>query len=202
MTEPPPAQPGFYDDLDATLVEAWRLLARGARDRRSAFHTPVLATLRADGRPTARTVVLRAADPDRRTLRFHTDRRSRKSAEIAADPRVSMHFYDAAAKVQLCVDGRASIHAEDEVADAAWRDTRPMSRLCYRVEPGPGTEIDKPNVLSQESPGADGEAGRENFCAVTIAVESIEWLYLAAEGHRRAQFRWEQRILSANWLVP
>lgn len=202
MTEPFPALPGFYDDLDATLVEAWAMLVRGAKDRRSAFHTPVLATLRTDGRPAARTVVLRSADPEGRTLRFHTDRRSSKFVEIAADPRVSMHFYDPAAKVQLCIDGRATGHAEDELADMAWRGTRPMSRVCYRVEPGSGSEIETPHAARVASPGVDGEAGRANFSAVTIAVDSIEWLYLAAQGHRRAQFRWRGQGLGATWLVP
>ena len=202
MTEPSAALPGHYDDLDATLVEAWAMLVRGAKDRRSPFHTPVLATLRADRRPAARTVVLRHADPDGRTLRFHTDRRSPKFAEIAADPRVSMHFYDPAAKVQLCIDGRATGHAEDEVAGIAWRKTRPMSRVCYRVEPGPGTGIETPHAVKRNSPGADGEAGREHFSAVTIAVDGIEWLYLAAQGHRRALFQWSEEGLSATWLVP
>lgn len=195
------ALPAFYDDLDATLAEAWRLLAHGAVDRRTAFHTPVLASRRGDGRPAVRTVVLRAVDPDQRKVRFHTDRRSMKYAEIAADPRVSMHFYDPAAKVQICVDGRASRHSDDKLADLAWRHTRPMSRVCYRVSPGPGTPIEDPS-LAVAGDAADGEAGRDNFAAITVAIDAIEWLYLAAQGHRRARFRWESEALSATWLVP
>lgn len=34
--------PGFYDDLDATFVELWRLLADGAEQGRSGFHLPTL----------------------------------------------------------------------------------------------------------------------------------------------------------------
>lgn len=193
--------PAFYDDLGATLAEAWRLLERGAADRRSGFHTPVLASLRADGRPAARTVVLRAADPEARILRFHTDRRSRKYREIAAEPRVAMQFYDPGAKVQLRIDGRATVHADDALARQAWTGSRPMSRACYGVAPGPGTEIGRP-AEAVIDPVDGGEAGREHFAAVTVDIESIEWLYLAAAGHRRARFRWNSGVVSATWLVP
>ncbi len=201
MTGSPVAHPAFYNDLDATLVEAWRLLVQGARDRRAAFHTPVVASLRGDGRPGVRTVVLRAVDPDLRVLRFHTDRRSTKHGEIAADPRVAMLFYDPAAKVQICIDGLAARHASDEIADLAWRQTKPMSRACYRVSPGPGTLIEDPSAAIGGDAG-DGEAGRENFAAITVAIDAVEWLYLAARGHRRARFRWDGQALSATWLVP
>lgn len=195
------ALPPFYDDLDATLAEAWRLLVSGAGDRRTGFHTPVLASVRGDGRPAARTVVLRSVDPDLRSLRFHTDRRSMKFEELAAEPRVSMHFYDPTAKAQLRVDGLASRHAADELADLAWRQTRPMSRVCYRVSPAPGLPIENPTEAVTEGAGENAD-GRENFAAITVAVETIEWLYLAARGHRRARFRWQDGALDATWLVP
>ncbi len=200
--EPPTALPPFYDDLEGTLAETWRMLVHGVENRRAAFHTPVVTTLRRDGRPAARTVVLRAVDDERRTLRFHTDRRSMKYGEIAAEPRVALHFYDPGAKVQLCIDGRATLHADDALADRAWSESRPMSRLCYRVAPGPGTEIGDPKEAVTEDAGGNGQAGRENFAAISVAIDSIEWLYLAVQGHRRALFRWDGRGLSATWLVP
>ncbi len=129
------AEPRFYDDLDETLREAWRLLERGVTERRSPFHTPALASVREDGSPSIRTLVLRAVDRDTRTLRFHTDVRSGKFREITAQPRVALHFYDPTRKVQMRVDGRARLHKGDAIAAAAWRATRPFSRACYRVEP-------------------------------------------------------------------
>lgn len=201
MSGPQVSLPAFYDDLEATLAEAWRLLVRGAADRKTAFHTPVLASLRGDGRPAARTVVLRAVDPEPRILRFHTDRRSMKYGEVAADPRVSMHFYDPAAKVQICIDGRASMHVADGLADSAWHRTQPMSRICYRVSPGPGRPVEHPTAAVSHT-GGDDEAGRENFAAISVAVDTMEWLYLAAQGHRRARFRWRDWAFSATWLVP
>ncbi|MFD0935936.1 pyridoxamine 5'-phosphate oxidase, partial [Methylobacterium trifolii] len=43
--------PAFYDDLDASLAELWRLLADGVGRNGSAFHTPALATVDGAGRP-------------------------------------------------------------------------------------------------------------------------------------------------------
>ncbi|WP_420347499.1 pyridoxamine 5'-phosphate oxidase family protein [Pelagibius sp.] len=208
--EPPRQQP-FYDDLEAALAAAWAQLRRGAADRRAAFHTPCLATVRADGTPSARTVVLRAADQKTATLRFHTDRRSAKVDEIAARPTVALQFYDSSRKIQLRVEGLASLHRDDPVAAAAWQATRPFSRACYRVPQAPGAVIDRPlpaqlgpSHLGHAGQGeaGQGEAGVEHFAAVTVALRSIEWLYLAAQGHRRARFIRTGDTWESAWLVP
>ncbi len=82
--------------LEGALHAAFGRLAEGARDGRSPFRTPALATLGRDGAPQLRTVVLRGFDPAARSLSIHTDRRSAKVAELAADPRAALHVYDAA----------------------------------------------------------------------------------------------------------
>jgi pyridoxamine 5'-phosphate oxidase len=195
--------PAFYDDPGEVLAEAWRLMARGVADRRSPFHHPVVATTGQDGRPQLRTVILRACDVPSRTLRFHTDVRSEKIAEIARDNRIGLHFYDPGAKIQLRIGGIATVHMHDAVADAAWAGSRPFSRQCYGIEPGPGTPIllgaafDLPDVSDQ-----DTSAGRAHFAAVTVELSDIEWLYLAAQGHRRARFTWPDAMVQAQWLVP
>ena len=158
--------------------------------------------MRRDNRPAVRTVVLRAFDPESRVLRFHTDVRSSKFGEIAAEPNVALHFYDAIKKIQIRVDGDARLHLDDGTAACAWTSMRPFSRACYRVEPGPGTVIEVPTVVRSSSDMQDRKAGRDNFAAVCVSMERIEWLYLAARGHRRAQFEWNEGSLSATWLVP
>ena len=195
-------QPAFYDDLAATLAEAWRLLKAGVSDRKSAFHVPTLATIGPDGAPSVRTVVLRSADPGRRLLRVHTDVRAAKTAEIEAEPRVAMHFYDPVKKIQLRVAGAAQLHRKDRLANQAWSATRPFSRICYRAESAPGTVIDRPQTDPMDPGIGTSEAARGNFAAVSISVHRIEWLYLAAQGHRRARFDWLERGLQATWLAP
>ena len=44
------------------------------------------------------------------------------------------------------------------------------------------------------------EEGYKNFTVIKCKIKSIEWLYLAAKGHRRAKFDPESN--KNNWLVP
>lgn len=193
MTRPPP--PGCLDDA---LAGALALLARGVADRRSPLHTPTLATRSADGAPNARTVVLRAFDSGTRRLRVHTDRRSAKATELAADPRVLLHGYDASAQVQLRIAGRASLHHADALAEAAWAASRAASRMCYAAAEPPGAAVAAPPPAPR-----DTEGGRDNFMAVVITMDSLDWLLLAHEGHRRARFAWdEEGRISASWIAP
>ena len=180
--------PSFYDDLAETRAQAWALLARGVADRRSPFHAPTLATVGLDGRPRARVVILRACDSARAMLRFNTDRRTAKFAELAANPLVALTGYDTGAKIQIRIEGRASLHVDDAVADAAWASARPFSRICYGTAPAPGTLLEAAGDFSLPSEDAEIAAGRENFSAVVIEVEALEWLFLAHAGHRRARF--------------
>jgi len=191
----------FVDDLGETLRHAWACLERGVKDRRSPFHTPSVATIGLDGRPRMRTVVLRDVDPAARTLRFHTDLRGLKVAEIARDPRVALHGYDARAKLQIRVEGRAVIHADEAVADEAWAGSRSMSRACYGVFPAPGTEMEEGGAFTLPGEEAEIDAGRSNFSAALIHAERIETLYLDHAGHRRAVFDVAAGG-AGRWLAP
>jgi pyridoxamine 5'-phosphate oxidase len=195
--------PAFYNDLAETLAESWRLIARGVADRRSAFHHPVLATRGEAGAPQLRTVILRSCDTPQRLLRFHTDARSAKVREIAGDHRVSLHFYDPGAKIQLRLEGRAALHRDDSLANEAWAASRTFSRQAYGIVPGPGTVIGAgADFTLPGTSEAETDPGRAHFTAITVAVQSLEWLYLAAAGHRRARFTWPDGTMQAQWLAP
>ncbi len=190
-------RPGFADDLDETLAEAFRLLARGVADRRSPFHTPTLATIAADGAPSLRTLVLRGFDAPSRTLRLHTDARSAKVAELRCDPRAALHAYDAGAHIQLRLAGEAMLSFDDADADAAWARATPNSRLVYAQHAAPGTPMADP-VL----PPFTGDA-RVHFATIAFRFHSLEWLWLAAGGHRRARFTWDGAVRTgAEWRAP
>ncbi len=190
-------RPAHADDLEACLAEAVRLLGRGVADRRCAFHTPTLGTLGRDGAPSLRTVVLRGFDAAMRTLRVHTDARSAKAAEAAHDPRVALHFYDPGHRIQVRLAGRAALHSADAVADAAWAATQRQSRFCYAITPAPGTPIAAPLPAPADDAGA-----RPNFLVVCVTFDRLEWLWLAAEGHRRALFTWAGGARAGQWLTP
>ncbi len=195
--------PPFASSLADILAESWRLLARGVTDRRSVFHQMTVATIGLDGRPRLRTVVLRGCDVATRKLRFHTDNRSDKINEIRRDNRVGLHFYDATAKIQLRIEGLATLHTDDAFADAAWAKAQIMSRQCYGIAPGPGTPLENGGdfalpALTDESTAA----GRAFFCVAMIEVQSLEWLFLAASGHRRARFTHAADGSTSQWLAP
>lgn len=189
-------------ELQAVLSEATRLLSRAVADRRSPMHTPTVATIGLDGRPRLRTVVLRGFDPARRELRFHTDIRSEKVAEMRSDPRMGLHVYDPGSRIQIRLGARATLHTDDAVAENAWQTSQPMSRVCYGTRPGPGSAIEAGGSFSLPDGPGEVADGRPNFVAVTGVIDELDWLHLAASGHRRALFRWEALDCTATWLAP
>ena len=193
--------PAFYDDLDLTLSEAWRHFSDGVLRRNDPFHTPTLATIGSDGQPHLRTVVLRGADAGHWVLRFHTDVRSAKVSEIDANPAIAVHAYDPDSKIQVRMMGEAAIHRDDCAADEAWHNSPPGCRRIYRGLSDCGGTLLSPYDVAGERPGS-AEVGRENFCVVLCRMRSLEWLYLAARGHRRARFVRQGERLSGTWLVP
>lgn len=190
----PPDLAHTPDDL---VDDALRLLGRGVADRRSAFHTPVLATVGLDGRPRARSVVLRGADIAARALRVHTDVRSEKVAEVRQDPRVSLVFYDAGARLQVRIEALASVHAGDEVAAAAWARSSAMARACYAGDPGPGAPLEAP-----PSDRPQGEGDYSLFGVLLCRFDVMDVLSLRATGHRRVLARFEGQGRILQWLAP
>ena len=81
-----------------------------------------------------------------------------------------------------------------------------MSRKCYLIDNGPGTESNiptsglKPEFDNFEFTMEQSEKGYKNFTVIQCKVRIMEWLYLAAKGHRRARFDLENS--KDIWLVP
>ncbi len=195
-------------ELDEVLTAAWQMIVRGKADRRSAFHTPTVATMGRCGLPRQRVMVLRAVDPKSGALRFHTDIRSGKVDDIGDGAPVSVLVYDAKAKVQVRLGGTAVIEPHSEVAAQAWINTSPSSRRAYLVNPGPGTRVDQPMSglppeIETYVPSLEAsEAGRAAFAVMIVTLNQIEWLSLAASGHRRALFERSGSIWAGQWLIP
>jgi pyridoxine/pyridoxamine 5'-phosphate oxidase len=196
------------DDLGTIEADLWVRLGRGKADRKSPWHTTVVGT--ADG--DLRVMVLRAVDRAAGALRFHTDARSPKVAALAADPRVSLLFYDAGAKLQLRCRGIGVVGTSDAATDAAWAASAATSRRCYLALAAPSSRADAPTSgLSADHESrfptlAETEAGRGNFATLLVTLDRIDWLYLAHDGHRRALFERPQDQAGApwqaGWLIP
>jgi pyridoxamine 5'-phosphate oxidase len=204
-----PTLPPFYDDLDLSLAEVCSLLSRGAPDRTSAAHHPIVATIDRDGRPQQRVMILRECDWGQRKLRFHSDSRSHKIVQIYETPEVSVLAYDERAKIQIRLSGRAWIDTND-IATEAWQASTRFARRCYMAERAPGTEVEGPTSgLPDDVQGIQPEEeqiapARKNFATLIVGFDEIDFLYLANAGHRRARWRWDPLAAgwSGRWLVP
>ena len=101
------------------LFQTW--LADAAAAALAEVNAMVLATVGADGRPSTRMVLCKAADD--RGFTFFTNYRSRKARELAAQPRVSLLFPWHPLGRQVRVEGTAE--QVDPVESDAYFASRP-----------------------------------------------------------------------------
>lgn len=201
--------------LSDVHADLWAGLVRAVVDRRHAWHLITIATVDAatgEAFPEMRTVVLRRAEAERRVVMAHTDRRSAKVSQLAANPRCAVLAYDPKGKQQLRMRCTATVHTEGAVFDRQWASSKLMSRRCYLAPLAPGVPADVPvpNIpedLRHTEPDAErSELGRANFAIMEFAIERIDWLHLAHDGHRRAAFSYDPENRAgepaATWLAP
>jgi len=191
----------------ATLgpVGTWQWLVAelqvAATSSRHGFHLLTVATLGLDGAPDARTVVLRHVDAVRREIRFHTDARGPKAMQLRRDPRVALHWYDPACRVQLRAAAEAVIHQDDDVAAAAWGAAQPMSRACYAATAAPGTPL-AAFAPAPPAPDPGDAAARDHFAVVVCRYSAIELLALHAAGHQRVRLHVGHDAVTWTVLAP
>jgi len=95
-----------FDDAHAhPLAQFERWLADALRDEDGEPNAMTLATVREDGTPDARVVLLRGCD--RHGLVFYTNYESCKGKQLASNPAVTLVFYWSGANRQVRIDGRA-----------------------------------------------------------------------------------------------
>ena len=198
-------QPSYYEDFSEIKKKIWSMLDNAVTDRNSSFRIPVFICgdqSDLDGR----IVVLRKSDAENNLVQFHSDIRSDKIAKLEANKNAAMLFYDKEEKIQVRLKVECNINHQNDVAKQSWEKTQHISRKCYLVDNGPGTESIAPTSgLKPELDNFDyskekSEEGYKNFTVIQCKIKSIEWLYLAAKGHRRAKFDLENN--KETWLVP
>ncbi len=199
-------KPDYYNDLDKIYLKIWSLLNLGLQNRDAPFHIPVFIC--GNSRSDGRIVVLRGIDEKEKKIWFHSDIRSNKVKILKSNPDATLLFYDKSEKIQLRICGYTKINYKNEITKKSWKKTALMSRQCYLGDEAPGSEasaatsgltadVDNLKYTMEES-----EAGYKNFCVVETFIKSIEWLYLAAKGHRRAYFSLKNNSLEKKWLIP
>ena len=198
-------QPAYYENLEEIQKKLWFMLDDAVTNRSSPFRIPVFICT--DQKDTdGRIVVLRKSDKKNSVLQFHTDLRSQKVNILKKNKNASLVFYDKEEKIQLRVKVICEINNKNSAAEESWKKTQHISRRCYLTDSGPGSISDGPTsgMISKledfDYTMEQSEKGYENFTVIKCNIKSIEWLYLAAKGHRRAMFDFENK--KNNWLVP
>ena len=167
-------------------------LQKAIKDGKHEYHCFYLATINKK-KPKIRTVVLRALNENKNTLSFHTDLRSDKVKEIQSNRNVSALFYDKKRRIQIRIQGDAQLDKNSNKLKKIWSSMRPESKLCYMGPFAPGEKLDQfqpnlPNHNAQNITTKNNKKGYENFCRVTIYLESLDWLQLEHSGHQRIYF--------------
>lgn len=123
-------------DESALTATPWELFDRWLRialeSKLPEPYAMTLATATPDGRPSARTVLLRQYDP--RGLVYFTNYESRKGKESAANPHGALLFYWAELERQVRIEGRIEKTGARESDD--YHNKRPLdSRLSAVASP-------------------------------------------------------------------
>ena len=198
-------QPAYYEDFKEIKNKIWSMLDDAVTNRSSQFRIPVFIC--GDKKDfDGRIVVLRKSDQKNNTVQFHSDIRSDKIDKLKKNPKAAMLFYDKEEKIQVRLKVECVINHNNDVTKESWSKTQHISRKCYLVDNGPGSESEtptsglKPELNNFEFTMEQSEKGYKNFTVIQCKIKSIEWLYLAAKGHRRAKFNLETN--KDTWLVP
>jgi pyridoxamine 5'-phosphate oxidase len=194
-------------DLDPDPIaqfRAWRADARSAGIVEPGAMT--LATTGADGRPSARMVLLRALDD--RGFGFFTNLESRKGRELAANPAAALVFHWPELGRQVRVEG-VTERIADEEARAYFASRPPGSRIGAWASPqsrpvGDRAELDALVRAVQERFGSADEIPLPPFWGgFRLVPDRIEfWLHGDDRLHDRAEYRrdgdgrWTRRRLA------
>jgi pyridoxamine 5'-phosphate oxidase len=176
----------------------WFEEARGAGEVPEAM---TLATADAEGRPSARMVLLKGADEHGFT--FFTGYESRKGRELAENPRAALVFYWRALGRQVRVEGPVRRLPVEE-SDAYWQ-TRPVRSRAAAAASRQSEPIGSRDELEAEFERqlALGEPPRpERWGGYVLEPEAIElWRHRDDRLHERVRFTrareggWHEELL-------
>lgn len=197
----------MYASPEELWQTAWQLLLRANNDRKHAFRTAAVSSLRPDGTPNARTVVMRKADREAGTLRLYTDLRSDKMTDLDENSQFHWLLWDPKKQLQFGASG--PVQRLDRKRELELFHQIPKhGRKAYATTKGPGKTLGKntdglpPNW--EELGEAETDYAAANFCVLETVLERAEVLSLDRDqGHRRIRAtkdstgRWVPE-----WIVP
>ena len=164
-----------------------------------------LCTVRTDGSPAARIVLLKALDQHGAV--FFTNRRSAKGIQLAGDPRVALVLHWDHMGRQVRIEGLIT-ETTDAESDAYFASRHPMSRLGALASNQSQPCADRAALMSQldaaraACPDPDNPQRPSHWGGYRVALNAIEfWQAGEHRLHDRARYervgaRWTSQRLS------
>ncbi len=188
------------DNLADIRAALWAELTRATHDKHHEWRTGALATVNGDS-ADARTVVLREVDTAAHTLRFFSDARAGKVAQIQSQPQGTLLMWSRRLSWQLRLRVRLSVQTEGLAVSSRWARLKlSPAAQDYLAPLAPGMAL-PPSVVASDAAVQEATTVTEQrayFALLTADVLSMDWLELRATGHRRALFE----ASDARWVIP
>ncbi len=166
----------------------------GLTEKNHPFKLATLATVGLDKMARLRTVVVRQLSDDL-NITFYTDKRSKKVTHIIENNKVSMLFYHPEKRIQLKMEGIATIIKNLEILEKHWAKISENAKKDYTTDKAPGSSIkqnDKVEYLNDT----------HHFCLINIELRKIEYLKLNTDQHTRIRYSLNNGIWTSEFLVP
>ena len=186
------AQQTFEEIFDSLEKE----IRRGALDKKHPFRFVTLAT-QAKEQIGLRYVVLRKVTKPFE-LMVYTDARTEKCKHIAERPQLSFLFYHPGQKLQVRIDGAATLHHDDDVANAEWKNVQGIGQRAYSPQRAPGSTISTPEEAHDWPDEIDGK----HFAVIVCHPRTIEALQLNQLAHLRVRFSLANDVWKGQWTAP
>ncbi|MFS4456829.1 pyridoxamine 5'-phosphate oxidase family protein [Maribacter sp. 2304DJ31-5] len=179
--------PVFWQELNKELQKS--VVEKG-----HPFRYFTLATTGMDNLARLRTVVLRYVSKDLKLI-FYTDKRSKKITHIKENNKVSLLFFHPKKLLQLKIEGKAHIIADENLLKKYWHEVQPNNRKDYTTTIAPGNAINDPDHVTYLN-------DKNYFCMIEIQPFKIEYLKLKKTDHVRIRFSNEKNKWNGEFLVP
>ena len=187
--------------------EAW--LALASEHEPNDPNAMSLATVRADGTPDVRVVLLKALEPNegRGAFAFYSNTQSAKGEALAANPRAALAFHWKTIRRQVRV--RGTVRAVPDEASDAYFATRSRGAqigawASQQSREMPDADILKTRIADYEAIYEDRDVPRPPFWrGYEVVPDEIEfWVNRPYRLHDRALFAWDGEGWGRTRLYP
>ncbi|MBT8236311.1 MAG: pyridoxamine 5'-phosphate oxidase family protein [Bacteroidia bacterium] len=176
------------------LKNIFNSLRKAVEKKSHPFRIFTLGTVGLDRMARLRTVVLRGVTADQELL-FYTDRRSKKVTHMKENNKVGMLFYDQENKIQLKVEGVASLIKDEETLAGYWQGIAEVNRKDYTSTTPPGSIVKHPDDVEYLK-------DKDYFSAVKVTLFKLEYLQLQPVSHIKIRFSKQEGSWVSEYLVP